>query len=384
MLQYDSEENTLTRKTTSGVHVIFTTSVWFEEYRNDNGDLHNLDGPAVIDYRRAFFGYQTPRKTDNDRGNRPRLEWWLNGNLHREDGPAVMIYKDHIGGELCVEEWYLNGIYGRKDGGPLRITYNTMKERTHEWYGYSEDSGPLLHREDGPAHIDLLCETQTWYRYGIKYRENGPAMVSPIAETWFKDGSVHRRDGPAEIIWDDRSTKFRWRKKGSLHRPRNLPAVLGFTDIDREHWGKIKNINDVYRFGGKITVVQYYRDGINVPGPGGVVSVFGNDIGGPDEVIDRGEWKDENGEHHREDGPAVINHGRVHWYRHGKLHCICGPAVRGRQSSQNEWWVNGRRLSTKIIRPWLKKNKIDLTDEGGQLAFFMMWGNDEEALLQKR
>jgi len=52
-----------------------------QEYKNEQGELHNENGPAVID-----DNYQA---------------WYRNGKLHRTDGPAV------IDGDIQV--WYLDG-----------------------------------------------------------------------------------------------------------------------------------------------------------------------------------------------------------------------------------------------------------------------------------
>ncbi len=53
------------------------------KYRNEEGDLHREDGPAVIyNYGSKF--------------------WYLNGKRHREDGPAS-IFKNG------VKYWYING-----------------------------------------------------------------------------------------------------------------------------------------------------------------------------------------------------------------------------------------------------------------------------------
>ena len=52
-----------------------------KEYRNEKGELHRIDGPAV----------------ENIHGK----HWYINGELHREDGPA----SEWISGD---KEWYLN------------------------------------------------------------------------------------------------------------------------------------------------------------------------------------------------------------------------------------------------------------------------------------
>ncbi len=55
------------------------------EYRNEHGDLHCEDGPAVI--------FPNGHKA-----------WLINGEFHREDGPAI-IYSD------CDKEWRLNNMW---------------------------------------------------------------------------------------------------------------------------------------------------------------------------------------------------------------------------------------------------------------------------------
>lgn len=52
-------------------------------YKNLEGKLHRLDGPACI----------LPTGT---------IEWWKNGKLHREDGPAI----EYVSGSC---HWFLNG-----------------------------------------------------------------------------------------------------------------------------------------------------------------------------------------------------------------------------------------------------------------------------------
>ena len=60
------------------------------EYRNVKGQLHRLDGPAVI------------RRTGGE-------NWYKNGKLHREGGPAIQ----HANGDKI---WWVNGKLHRLDG----------------------------------------------------------------------------------------------------------------------------------------------------------------------------------------------------------------------------------------------------------------------------
>ena len=71
------------------------------EYRNENGEKHREDGPAVI----YSDGTQC---------------WCKNGKLHREDGPAA-IYSN---GTQC---WYKNDKLHRENG-PAVIYPNGRKE----------------------------------------------------------------------------------------------------------------------------------------------------------------------------------------------------------------------------------------------------------------
>jgi hypothetical protein len=61
----------------------FLHGIDFIEYKNEQGQLHRTDGPAIE--------YKDGTK-----------EWFINGKRHREDGPAVEYYTG-------TKFWYLNG-----------------------------------------------------------------------------------------------------------------------------------------------------------------------------------------------------------------------------------------------------------------------------------
>ncbi len=77
------------------------------EYYNYDGELHRLDGPAVIyDHGTKYWFKNGKLHRENnlpaieyDNGDK---EYYVNGNLHREDGYAI----DHIDG---TKEYSLNG-----------------------------------------------------------------------------------------------------------------------------------------------------------------------------------------------------------------------------------------------------------------------------------
>lgn len=72
-------------------------------------------------------------------------------------------------------------------------------ERTKRTVRYFRDlDGKILHREDGPAYIDLETGTEIWYRNGEKHRDGDqPAFTSPTMYQWYVDGKRHRVGGPA-------------------------------------------------------------------------------------------------------------------------------------------------------------------------------------------
>jgi hypothetical protein len=56
-------------------------------------------------------------------------------------------------------------------------------------------------------------------------------------------------------------------------------------------------------------------------------------------------WYNEQGQRHREDGPAVeYANGTKHWYHKGKLHREDGPAIE-RTNGDKCWYINGKELT---------------------------------------
>jgi hypothetical protein len=98
------------------------------EYRNDQSQLHRLDGPAV-------------EWADGSK------HWYQNGNRHRLDGPAV----EWVDGS---KHWYQNG---------------------------------KLHRLDGPA-VERSTGDKIWYQNGKRHRLDGPAAEPANGrQYWFID-----------------------------------------------------------------------------------------------------------------------------------------------------------------------------------------------------
>ena len=54
-------------------------------------------------------------------------------------------------------------------------------------------------------------------------------------------------------------------------------------------------------------------------------------------------WRNEKGEYHREDGPAIeYSNDAKSWYLNGKRHRADGPAIE-RANGDKEWFLNGQR-----------------------------------------
>ena len=89
-------------------------------YKNEKGDFHREDGPAI-------------ELSDGTK------EWYINGERHREDGPA---YEKPNG--TITKVWFINGLIHREDG-PSKI-----------WSNCREDyylNGKMYTVEDWQKHI---------------------------------------------------------------------------------------------------------------------------------------------------------------------------------------------------------------------------------------
>ena len=75
-------------------------------HRNNAGELHKTDGPAVKYFNgdRVWYQYGQLHRIDGPAIERVNghKEWWQNGKLHRIDGPAVVF-------EDGDNYWYING-----------------------------------------------------------------------------------------------------------------------------------------------------------------------------------------------------------------------------------------------------------------------------------
>lgn len=133
-----------------------------------------------------------------DANNHITLTWYdIDGAIHRDDDrPAIInidvdgsveskIYfkhgKSHRGGDMPAQMdyckdgsiyrkiWSIDGCPKRVDGGPTTVYYNDDGEIVREWW-CDLDNNP--HCVDGPAEIDHVTHTESYWLAGTRYQQN--------------------------------------------------------------------------------------------------------------------------------------------------------------------------------------------------------------------
>jgi hypothetical protein len=100
--------------------------------------------------------------------NKERTEWRNeNGQLHRLDGPAVEMADGY-------KAWYQNGQRHRLDGPAIE-----MADGDKHWYQNDQ-----LHRLDGPA-IEFANGSKSWYQNGQRHRLDAPAIEMADGDKWW-------------------------------------------------------------------------------------------------------------------------------------------------------------------------------------------------------
>jgi len=172
-----------------------------QKWKNSDGKLHRLDGPAV------------------ECVNGTKM-WYKDGKLSRDNGPAV----EYPSGT----SWYKDGV--------LQASLTVGDDGAKRW----ENADGKLHREDGPA-IEYTDGGKRWYKDGELHRDSGPAQeCADGTKIWCKEGKRHRVGGPA-AEWAD-GDKW-WYKNGELHRDSG-PAIER-TDGTREFWKNGVRVNQL-------------------------------------------------------------------------------------------------------------------------------------------
>jgi hypothetical protein len=110
------------------------------------GQLHRLDGPAVI-------------------GTNGTKQWYFEGQLHREGGPAVTYYTSHelsLGGSKW---WYKHGKLHREDGAAVEYPDGTKYWYLNNVEVTAEDVFELLTEED---KMNAIFNMDYWSGNGVR------------------------------------------------------------------------------------------------------------------------------------------------------------------------------------------------------------------------
>lgn len=175
----------------------FDYSYYIQKVHYVNGEVHRLDGPAIINYIKSNScdesylnkelwykndiqhrnGDKPAVKTYNRFGNLIEVKYFVEGKRHKNNGASVVsFYND---GSVCCLRYYKNNILSDLEK-PSIIEFYTNGKKKYEAYYFNNRA----HRDNGAAIIE-------YYKDGT-IRE----------ERYYKNGDLCRVDGPACIMYD--------------------------------------------------------------------------------------------------------------------------------------------------------------------------------------
>ena len=70
------------------------------------------------------------------------------------------------------------------------VEYRGQKYTCHYAKCLHSLTSPAFKNDDG---------SETWYKFGVVHRDDGPAIIKGGDKFWYKDGVLHNADGPAII-----------------------------------------------------------------------------------------------------------------------------------------------------------------------------------------
>lgn len=284
--------------------------------------------------------YDTPRGCDRhpavifrEKGTtRGRLEWFIDGQFARPGDRPTLIETECS--YIIREMWHNEDGQLHREGGPAERTFDQNGNVKSETY-YRDGK---LHREDGPTviqyDVDRNVELEEYYLDGmyqnrgdlpnvICYNKNG----TPCMEEWkTSPGQCHRDNGPAQRFYDEvgRLVKSVYIRDSKVHRE-DGPAI-----VDYENDGKTRE--------------SWYLDGV-YQDRGDLPNEIVCNAGG---IYNCMLWYNEDGQLHRENGPASQSFypdGRIRfeeWHLNGVLTRADGPAI-------TWWYPNGNVESEQVF-----------------------------------
>ena len=68
-------------------------------------------------------------------------------------------------------------------------------------------------------------------------------------------------------------------------------------------------------------------------------------------------FRNNSGQLHKEDGPAIEDGEHKYFYKDGKRHNLHGPAIMG--TYQEEYWIDGKKYSKEEWTIMIRKLKLE-------------------------
>ena len=240
----------MSKKLIYQVHQVRSDNQWVVAFRDENFNLHRVDGPAHIyedgshewQYEGKLHSYYGPALFRADK----KFSWYWHGSRTSFDTWKNRV-KDYIHDE------YLDRaeVIAKLDKFQTRYHDNYFtKERFDEWRKgiatpdeidgreiWTLPSG-MVHREDDEPAVTFITDkhsSQRWMYYGQYHRVGAPAYIDDKCEAWYKYGMLHRDDGPAYIrdsvqffLYDQAKTFDEWMIESTLSDKEKMLVKLKY------------------------------------------------------------------------------------------------------------------------------------------------------------
>ena len=262
-----------------------------KRWRNEEAQLHRLDGPAIVFANGAkTWWINDKRFTEEKFHNHPKSTHWPKMTV---DGQGTQFYRNK------------KGEFHRLDGHAVIYTSGKNKGSANYWI-----NDKLFSEEEFNNHPD----STHWPK--MKVDNDGDKKWKN------EEGQPHREDGPAYVGLDGYKE---WLVNGSLHRV-DGPAIE-YASGTKRHWIE----------GKALTEEEFQNHPKSTHWPKMTVAANGTK-----------QWRNERGEYHRIDAPAFETvEGHKEWFIDNKLHRVDGPAIEYSFDGRKEYWIDGQHMREK-------------------------------------
>ncbi len=158
---------------------------YYEKYLV-NGEFHNENGPAFIEYY--------------ENGNIYCEHYYINNKLHNENGPAIIKYYNN--GNIHIKKYYLNDkLYN--ENGPVIIDYYRNGSKYYEEFNSKTESITISYYSNGNKKFEEYLDRVNSRKQLISYYENG----NIFAKYYYFNRQLHNENEPAIIKYNENGTK---------------------------------------------------------------------------------------------------------------------------------------------------------------------------------